>query len=99
MPIIVAINKCDKQDIDPVRVKNELLQHDLIPEDMGGDVQCINISAKLKWKSKTVDCIEIQSDLLELKSDHIDQYEGVVIESKLKKVRDSDNIACKIWYT
>ena len=45
VPIIVAVNKCDKPDIDTQKVKNELLQHELIPEDMGGDIQCINVSA------------------------------------------------------
>jgi len=47
-PIIVAVNKCDKPEANPQKVRTELLQHDIIPEEMGGDIQCINVSAKNK---------------------------------------------------
>ena len=47
-PIIVAVNKCDKPEANPNKVRTELLQHELVPEEMGGDIQCINVSAKNK---------------------------------------------------
>ena len=84
--IIVAVNKCDKQDIDPQKVKNELLQHELIPEDMGGDIQCINISAlKKTGLDQLIEAIELQAEILELKSDPDCPASGVVIESKIEK--------------
>jgi len=89
-PIIVAVNKCDKPDIDPQKVKNELLQHELIPEDMGGDVQCINISAlKNTGLDQLIEAIELQAEILELKSDPDCPASGVVIESKIEKGKGS----------
>ncbi len=89
-PIIVAINKCDKPDIDPQKVKNELLQHELIPEDMGGDIQCINISALNKTGlDQLIEAIELQAEILELKSDPNCPASGIVIESKLEKGKGS----------
>ena len=86
VPIIVAVNKCDKPDIDPQKVKNELLQYELIPEDMGGDVQCINVSAlKNSGLDQLIEAIELQAEILELKSDPNCQASGVVIESKIEK--------------
>ncbi len=85
-PIIVAVNKCDKPDTDPQKVKNELLQYELIPEDMGGDVQCINISAlKKTGLDQLIEAIELQAEILELKSDPDCPASGVVIESKIEK--------------
>ncbi|GIR62792.1 MAG: hypothetical protein CM15mP67_08950 [Alphaproteobacteria bacterium] len=85
-PIIVAVNKCDKPDIDPQKVKNELLQHELIPEDMGGDIQCINVSAlKKTGLDQLIEAIELQAEILELKSDPDCPATGIVIESKLEK--------------
>ena len=85
-PIIVAVNKCDKQDIDPQKVKNELLQYELIPEDMGGDIQCINVSAlKKTGLDQLIEAIELQAEILELKSDPNCPASGVVIESKIEK--------------
>ncbi len=86
VPIIVAVNKCDKPDIDPQKIRNQLLQHDLIPEEMGGEVQCINISAKTSLGlDELIESIELQSEILELKSDPESSLEGIVIESKLEK--------------
>ena len=85
-PIIVAVNKCDKPDIDPQKVKNELLQYELIPEDMGGDVQCINVSALKKiGLDQLIEAIELQAEILELKSNPDCAASGVVIESKIEK--------------
>ena len=89
-PIIVAVNKCDKIDIDPQKVKNELLQYELIPEDMGGDIQCINVSAiKKTGLDQLIEAIELQSEILELKSNPNCPASGVVIESKLEKGKGS----------
>lgn len=86
VPIIVAVNKCDLPDIDKQKIRNELLQHEIIPEEMGGDVQFINVSAKTKMGlDDLIDAIELQSELLELKSDPDASAEGIVIESKLEK--------------
>ena len=86
VPIIVAVNKCDLPDIDKQKIRNELLQHEIIPEDMGGDVQFINVSAKTKMGlDDLIEAIELQSELLELKSDPDASAEGIVIESKLEK--------------
>ena len=89
-PIIVAVNKCDKPDVDPQKVKNELLQHELIPEDMGGDIQCINVSAlKKTGLDQLIEAIELQAEILELKSDPDCPASGIVIESKLEKGKGS----------
>ena len=90
VPIIVAVNKCDKQDVDPQKVKNELLQYELIPEDMGGDIQCINVSAlKKTGLDQLIEAIELQAEILELKSDPDCPASGVVIESKIEKGKGS----------
>ena len=89
-PIIVAVNKCDKSDIDPQKVKNELLQYELIPEDMGGDIQCINVSAlKKTGLDQLIEAIELQAEILELKSDPDCPASGTVIESKMEKGKGS----------
>ncbi len=89
-PIIVAINKCDKLDVDPQKVKNELLQYELIPEDMGGDIQCINVSALKKVGLDTlIEAIELQAEILELKSNPDCPASGIVIESKIEKGKGS----------
>ena len=50
-PTIVAVNKCDKPEADPARVRSDLLQHEIITEDFGGDVLCVDVSAILGWGS------------------------------------------------
>ena len=90
VPIIVAVNKCDKPDIDPQKVKNELLQYELIPEDMGGDIQCINVSAlKKTGLDQLIEAIELQAEILELKSNPNCPASGTVIESKMEKGKGS----------
>ncbi len=89
-PIIVAVNKCDKPEANPQKVRTELLQHELIPEEMGGDIQCIDVSAKNKTGlDNLLEAIELQSDLMELKSDATINANGVVIESKVERGKGS----------
>ena len=88
VPIIVAINKCDKPDADPGRVKQDLLQHELIVEEMGGDVLAIEVSAKTrKGLDKLEEAILLQSEFLELKANPDRSAVGTVVESKLDKGR------------
>ena len=88
MPLIVAINKIDKPEADPERVKTELSQHEVIPEDWGGDTQFVNVSAKTgEGIDELLDAILLQSELLELKAVEEGPARGVVIESSLDKGR------------
>jgi translation initiation factor IF-2 len=89
-PIIVAVNKCDKPEANPKKVRTELLQHELIPEEMGGDIQCIDVSAKNKeGLDDLIEALELQAELMELKSDPTINANGVVIESKVEKGKGS----------
>ena len=86
VPIIVAINKCDLQGIDKTKVKNQLLEHELIVEDLGGEVLCIEISAlKQTNLDKLKEAILLQSEILDLKTNSRQSAKGVVIESRLDK--------------
>jgi len=88
VPIIVAINKIDKPDADPTRVRTELLQHEVFVETMGGDVLEVEVSAIEKTNlDKLLDAIVLQSELLELKANPQGRAEGLVIEAKLDKGR------------
>ncbi len=88
VPIIVAINKIDKADADPTRVRTELLQHEVFVETMGGDVLEVEVSAIEKTNlDKLLDAIVLQSELLELKANPEGRAEGLVIEAKLDKGR------------
>ncbi len=89
-PIIVAINKCDKQESDPNRVKTDLLNYEIISEDMGGEIQVVEVSALTgKGIKELEEAIILQSEILELKSNPNRSAEGVVIESKVEKGRGS----------
>ena len=89
-PIIVAVNKCDKPESNPTKVRTELLQHELVPEEMGGDVQCINVSAKNKeGLHELIEALELQAELMELKSDPTINANGVVIEARVEKGKGS----------
>ncbi len=89
-PIIVAVNKCDKPEANPQKVRNELLQYELIPEEMGGDVQCIDVSAINKQGlDSLIEALELQAELMELKSDKTIKANGVVVESKVEKGKGS----------
>ncbi|MDF1761745.1 MAG: translation initiation factor IF-2 [Coxiellaceae bacterium] len=88
VPIIVAVNKMDKPEADPDRVKNELSQYNVIPEDWGGDVMFQHISAKTgDGVDDLLDGILLQSEVLELKAVAEGPAKGIVIESKLDKGR------------
>ncbi len=87
-PIIVAINKMDKPEADPTRVKNELLQHEIIAEDMGGETQMIEVSAQTgAGLEDLLEAVALQAEVMELKANAERDGEGIVIEAKLDKGR------------
>ena len=88
VPIIVAINKMDRPDADPSRVRNELLQHELVAEEFGGDVLSVEVSATEGTNlDKLLEVILLQAEILELKANPDRSAEGVVIESRLERGR------------
>ncbi|HWA29521.1 MAG TPA: translation initiation factor IF-2 [Rhizomicrobium sp.] len=88
VPIIVAVNKIDKGDANPARVKTELLQHEIQVEDLGGDVLSVDVSATKGMNlDKLQDAILLQSEVLDLKANPNRSAEGAVIEAKLDKGR------------
>ncbi|HMI97995.1 MAG TPA: translation initiation factor IF-2 [Micropepsaceae bacterium] len=88
VPIIVAINKIDKADANPSRVKNELLQHEIQVEELGGDVLAVEVSAtKGTGLEKLEEAILLQSEVLDLKANPKRPADGAVIEAKLDKGR------------
>ncbi len=88
VPIIVAINKIDKGDADPTRVKTELLQYEIQVEDMGGDTLAVEVSAtKGTNLDKLEEAILLQAEVLDLKANPDRTAEGAVIEAKLDKGR------------
>ena len=90
VPLVVAINKIDKEGIDPDRVKNELSTLEVIPEDWGGDTQFIEVSAITgQGVENLLEAILLQAELLELKAYTDVPGQGVVIESRLDKGRGS----------
>ena len=84
VPIVVAINKCDLPEADPQKIKNQLLEHELIAEDLSGDTLMVEISAKTKLNlDKLVEAIILQAEILDLKTDFESKATGVVLESKI----------------
>ncbi len=84
VPIVVAINKCDLPESDPQKIKNQLLEHELIAEDLSGDTLMVEISAKTKLNlDKLIEAIILQAEILDLKTDFESEATGIVLESKI----------------
>ena len=84
VPIVVAINKCDLPEADPQKVKNQLLEHELISEDLSGDTLMVEMSAKTKLNlDKLIEAIVLQAEILDLKTDFESKATGIVLESKI----------------
>ena len=89
-PIIVAVNKCDKPDADPLRVRNDLLQYEIVTEDYGGDILCVDVSAHTgSGLDKLEEAMMLQTELLELKANPDRAAEGTVVEAKVERGRGS----------
>jgi len=88
VPMVVAVNKMDKPDADPDRVKQELVQRDVIPDDWGGDTQFVHVSAHTgEGIDELLESILLQAELLELRAVPVGPATGVVIESSLDRGR------------
>ncbi len=88
VPIIVAINKIDKPDAEPLRVRTDLLSHDIVVESMGGDTLEVEVSAKQKLNlDRLLGAIQLQAEVLELRANPDRPAEGIVIEAKLERGR------------
>ncbi len=88
VPIIVAINKCDKPDSNPQKIKEQLLSEDLIVEELSGDIQSVEVSAETgKNLDKLLDAILLQAELSELKTNNKTYAEATVIEANVDKGR------------
>ncbi|SEP59181.1 bacterial translation initiation factor 2 (bIF-2) [Devosia sp. YR412] len=88
VPIIVAINKMDKPEANPTRVRTELLQHEVFVESMGGDVLDVEVSAKTRdGLDKLLETILLQAEVLELRVARDGRAEGLVVEAKLDRGR------------
>jgi len=89
-PVIVAVNKCDKPEAQPQRVRNDLLQHEIITEDFGGEVLCVDVSAHTGMGlEKLEEAIMLQAELLELRANPNRPAEGTVVEAKVERGRGS----------
>ncbi|HUL57433.1 MAG TPA: translation initiation factor IF-2, partial [Usitatibacter sp.] len=88
VPVIVAVNKMDKPEANPQRIKNELLSHEIVSEELGGETQFVEVSAKTgQGIDKLLEAIQLQAEVLELKAPVNAPARGVVIESRLDKGR------------
>ena len=88
VPIIVAINKIDRPDAKPERVRNELLQHEIQVESLGGDVLDVEVSAIKKLNiERLLEAIGLQAEILDLRADPLRAAEGTVIEARLDRGR------------
>ena len=84
VPIVVAINKCDLPEADPQKIKNQLLEYELIAEDLSGDTLMVEISTKTKQNlDKLVESVILQAEILDLKTDFDTSAKGIVLESKI----------------
>jgi len=90
VPLVVAVNKIDKEGADPDRIKTELSQHEVIPEDWGGDTPFVHVSAKAGMGvDDLLEAVLLQSEMLELTAVPEAPGKGVVVESRLDKGRGS----------
>ena len=90
VPIVVAVNKCDKPEANPERVKQELLNHELVAEEYGGDTIFVNVSAKQGTGIEELEeMVLLQAEVLDLKANAKREANGVVVESQLDKGRGS----------
>lgn len=90
VPIIVAINKMDKEGANPDKVRQELLSHEIVVEEMGGETLTVEVSATQKLNlDKLLETIQLQAELLDLKANPDRSAEGVVIEAKMEKGKGS----------
>jgi translation initiation factor IF-2 len=90
VPMIVAINKMDKPDASPDKVRQALLSHDVVVEEMGGETLTVEVSATQKLNlDKLLDAIQLQAELLDLKANPDRAAEGVVIEARMEKGKGS----------
>ena len=88
VPIIVAINKIDKPGANPQKVRQELLNHELVTEDLGGDVLAIEVSAKQRLNLEALEeAILLQAEILDLKANPDRAASGVVVEAKIERGR------------
>lgn len=88
VPIIVAVNKCDKPEANPDRVKTQLSEHGLTPEEWGGDTQYVHISAlKKEGIDDLLDAILLQAEMLELRATYDCRAEGKILESRIDQGR------------
>ena len=88
VPLVVAVNKIDKPDAEPDRVKQELVAHEVVPEEWGGDVMFKNVSAKTgDGVDELLDAILLQAEVMELRAVKDAPASGVVVESTLDKGR------------
>jgi translation initiation factor IF-2 len=90
VPIVVAVNKMDKPGADPERVRTELLNHEIVVEQMSGDVLCVDVSAKKRINlDKLEEAILLQSEILDLRANADRMAEGTIVEAKMEKGRGS----------
>ena len=88
VPIIVAINKMDRPEADPERVKQQLTEHELVPEEWGGETICVPVSAKTQMGLENLlEMVLLQADVLELKANPDRMAKGTIIEARLDKGR------------
>ena len=88
VPIVVAVNKIDKEAANPEKIRQELTQYGIVPDEWGGDVQCINISAKKGLNiDALLDAVLLEAEVLELKAPVEAPAKGIIVESRLDKGR------------
>lgn len=88
VPVIVAINKIDKPDANPLRVKRELMKHDILIEELGGKIICVEVSATEKMGiDHLLDALLLEAEMLELRANQARPAKGVIIEARLDKGR------------